>query len=382
MDKFASTLEDILDDASQRMRKGYNELEFTAGGLFLYGAAFCMLILPLIIWTLEHYTGKHNEKTKVSLPAASTKLPIPRPIKVKELRIYPIKSCRGMVVKSAKVLETGLELDRNWMFIDAKTMKFLTIRQISEMTLIDTKLTDDSQLEVSIRTKPDIKFSIATHPTLKWLNANTTLSECEIWGVKTDGWIYAEEMTKSFSEFLGKDVRFMYKGPTRRDLPPQARPEVLGRIGSTKFADFMPVLVANQRSIEELNARLKAVGENPITIEHFRPNIVVEGEEPWYEDVWKTIRVGGTKSGNITLDIPVRCARCQVPNVNPETGVKNPKQPWDTLMKYRRIDKGITFKPCFGMLSVPRGEGYIETGTDFEVLEVTEAHNYKNGTMK
>jgi hypothetical protein len=29
------------------------------------------------------------------------------------------------------------------------------------------------------------------------------------------------------------------------------------------------------------------------------------------------------------------------------------------------------------MLCVPRGEGYIETETDFEVLEVTEEHNYK-----
>jgi uncharacterized protein YcbX len=376
MDKFASTLEDVLDDASFRVRKWYDGLEFTAGGLAIYGVACCMLILPLIIFALEHYTGKLNKK-KARLPAASKRLPIPKPIKVKELRIYPIKSCRGMIVKNARVLETGLELDRNWMFVDAKTMKFLTIRQISEMTLIDTKLVDDDRLEVSVHTKPDIKFTIATHPTQEWLKANTTLRECEIWGVKTDGWVYSEEMTKGFSEFLGKDVRFMYKGPTRRDLPKQARPEVLGRIGSTKFADFMPVLVANQRSIEELNARLKAVGENPITIEHFRPNIIVEGEESWYEDVWKTIRVGGRKPGSVTFDIPVRCARCQVPNVNPETGVKNPKQPWDTLMKYRRIDEGISFKPCFGMLCVPRGQGMVETGTEFEVLEVTEEHNYK-----
>jgi len=275
------------------------------------------------------------------------------------------------------VLNTGLDLDRNWMFADAQKMKMMTIRQVSEMTLIDTKVTDDDKLVVSIRGKPDVKFTIDAHPTEEWLKANTTLTECEIWEKKTDGWMYSEEMTKPFSEFLGKEVRFLYKGPTRRNLPPQGRPEVLGRIGSTKFADFMPVQVSNQRSIEELNSRLKAVGEDEITIERFRPNIVVEGEEPWYEDVWKTIRVGGKKPGNITLDIPVRCARCQVPNVNPDTGVKNPKQPWDTLMKYRRIDQGINFKPCFGLLCVPRNEGFIEAGTEFEVLEVTEEHNWK-----
>ncbi|KIV99529.1 uncharacterized protein PV09_08831 [Verruconis gallopava] len=376
MDKFASTLEDVLDDISFRMRDWYARQEFTGKGLLICGTAFCMLILPLALFELKRNARASNSK-KPRLPATSKRLPIPKPIKVKEIRVYPIKSCRGMIVPSVKVLETGLELDRNWMFVDAKTMNFLTIRQISEMTLIDTKLTSDGQLEVSVRTRPDIKFTIATHPTRAWLEANTKLSECEIWGTKTDGWVYPEAMTAGFSEFLGKDVRFVFKGPTRRDLPKQARPEVLGRVGSIKFADFMPVQVANQRSIEELNSRLRAIGEKEITIEHFRPNIVVEGEEPWYEDVWKTIRVGGTKAGNVTMDIPVRCARCQVPNVSPDTGIKNPKQPWDTLMKYRRIDKGINFKPCFGMLCVPRGEGFIEAGTDFEVLEVTEEHNYK-----
>lgn len=378
MSNLASKLEDILDDASQQLRTWYNGLEHHSGGLAIYGIAFAMLLLPLALFGADYIKReKLNKKTGGRLPAASQTLPIPKAIKVKELRIYPIKSCRGFVVKSAKVLSTGLELDRNWMFVDAKSMKFLTIRQISEMTLIDTKLTENKKLEVSVRGKEGVKFAIDAFPSQEWLKANTILSECEIWGAKTDGWVYAESLTKPFAEFLGKDVRFVYKGPTRRDLPPQARPEVLGRIGSTKFADFMPVQVSNQRSIEELNKRLKAAGEAEITIERFRPNIVVEGEEPWYEDVWKTIRVGGSKSGNITLDIPVRCARCQVPNVDPDTGVKNPKQPWDTLMKYRRIDEGITFKPCFGMLCVPRNEGYIEAGTDFEVLEVTEEHNWK-----
>jgi uncharacterized protein YcbX len=377
MSNLATKLEDTLDEASQQLRTWYNGLELHSGGLAIYGLAFAMLILPLALFGVDYLKREHFNKKSGRLPAASKTLPIPKAIKVKELRIYPIKSCRGFVVKSAKVLNTGLELDRNWMFVDAKSMKFLTIRQISEMTLINTKLTDDKKLEVSVRGKTGVRFAIDAFPTEEWLKANTTLSECEIWGTKTDGWVYAESMTKPFAEFLGKDVRFVYKGPTRRDLPKQARPEILGRIGGTKFADFMPVQVSNQRSIEELNRRLKAVGEEEITIERFRPNIVVEGEEPWYEDVWKTIRVGGSKSGNITLDIPVRCARCQVPNVDPDTGVKNPKQPWDTLMKYRRIDEGINFKPCFGMLCVPRNEGYIEAGTDFEVLEVTEEHNWK-----
>lgn len=32
------------------------------------------------------------------------------------------------------------------------------------------------------------------------------------------------------------------------------------------------------------------------------------------------------------------------------------------MPRYRRIDKGINFKPCFGMLGVPRG--YEDTAKD------------------
>lgn len=48
-------------------------------------------------------------------------------------------------------------------------------------------------------------------------------------------------------------------------------------------------------------------------------------------------------------------------------------------MKYRRIDEGIKFKPCFGMLSVPRNEGEVEVGMRFEVLETTQNHKYVKG---
>lgn len=39
---------------------------------------------------------------------------LPQPSEIVSLRIYPIKSCRGIVVSDAKLLRSGLELDRNW----------------------------------------------------------------------------------------------------------------------------------------------------------------------------------------------------------------------------------------------------------------------------
>lgn len=373
-------LNHVMEDIFTQFQHLYSKMEFTAGGVFLYLFAFLMLLLPLIIFGIEALTGK------VAPTTSSSQIPKPPPTTIKEIHIYPIKSCRGITVNKAKLLKTGLDLDRNWMFAEASTLKFLTIRQISDMTLINTKITADDQLEISISTKPNVRISIPAHPSKGWLAQNTELnSDCVIWGQKVDGYLYSTDLTAPLSEFFGKEVRLVYKGPTPRALKGNADPKVLGRVESTKFADLMPVQVSNQKSIEELNYRLKTAGEKPISIERFRPNIVVEGDEPWYEDVWKTVRLissGSTTekdAGGITMDIAARCARCQVPNVDPDTAVKHKKQPWNMLMSYRRIDEGIRFKPCFGMLCVPREEGEIRVGDTFEITEVTGDHRYLPG---
>ena len=55
-------------------------------------------------------------------------------------------------------------------------------------------------------------------------------------------------------------------------------------------------------------------------------------------------------------------------------------------MSYRRVDKGMKWKPCFGMLGVPRDTGRVKVGDRLEVLEamgegkwVGEEHMYKAG---
>jgi len=42
---------------------------------------------------------------------------------VTELRVYPIKSCRGISIKKSYLTKRGLDLDRMWMFVDAETLK-------------------------------------------------------------------------------------------------------------------------------------------------------------------------------------------------------------------------------------------------------------------
>jgi uncharacterized protein YcbX len=278
-------------------------VEFTAGGLILYGVAFCMLLIPLAIFGIEYFLDWH-------------KLALPAPTQITQLRIYPIKSCRGIVVKQAKLLKTGLDLDRTWMFVDAEKLEFLTIRQIARMTLIDTAITDDDCLEVSFKDDPAAYFKIPAHPTREWLEKNTELkSGVTIWNVSTDAWVYSEKLTTPFEKLFRKPVRFVYKGPTPRILQGSGAPEVIGREETTNFPDQSPVLIANEKSMHDLNRRLLKNGSPEITIERFRPNIIVKGDRPWYEDVWKTARIIGGKGKietDITMDITHRCGRCRV----------------------------------------------------------------------
>ena len=55
-------------------------------------------------------------------------------------------------------------------------------------------------------------------------------------------------------------------------------------------------------------------------------------------------------------------------------------------MSYRRVDKGMKWKPCFGMLGCPRDTGVVRLGDRLEVLEamgegawVGKEHNYTAG---
>lgn len=322
--------------------------------------------------------------------------PIPPPTEVVSLRIYPVKSCRGLEINSTTLRKSGLLLDRNWMIVGKEDRKFLTIRSDPSMTLIDTKFTTTEKaelmLEISIH-NTDARVTIPAFPTQKWLEANTTLSQVEIWEQNTDAWEYGPEINKIFTDFFHKNVALVYKGPTPRMVAVNGKKELYGSETPHHFADVMSLQVASEASIQDLNRRLEEKKDSiiPLTVERFRPNIIVRGREdhPWEEDTWKRIRITTILPEEeaiykIDLDVVARCARCQVPNVNPDTAEKHPNEPWDELMKYRRVDKGgvAKWKPCFGMLCIPKNEGKIKVGAKLEVLETTSKHLYNTAKFE
>ncbi|KAF1812224.1 putative Fe-S protein [Eremomyces bilateralis CBS 781.70] len=360
------------------------EFEITVGGLFTTLFAFLFTTVPLLIYFFETRTPQ--------TPAPNTEIPLPPPTKITGLYTYPIKSCRGIRLEKSKMLKTGLELDRQWMFVDAATKKFLTIREMAKMTLI-TPVYDakSDELVVTVRPSkvlpnpPDVTIRIAAHPSEKWLKQNTELVPTIIWKTTTDGWAYPASMTAPLTELFGREVLLVRKGPEKRVLRGNGNPEIIGREEYIAYPDIMPVMVTSEASLKDLNARLEEEGEDlTLVMERFRPNIIVEGGDAWSEDIWSEVRITGAEKSESkdTLDMQVisRCLRCRVPNVDPDTAEEHPKQPWDLMMEFRRIDHGFTFKPAFGMHCIPRKEPTeISVGMTFNVTAVTTQHRYISG---
>ena len=124
------------------------------------------------------------------------------------------------------------------------------------------------------------------------------------------------------------------------------------------FADAVPLLLATDASLVDLNRRLA----RPLPMSRFRPNVTVDGDEPWEEDRWKIVRMG-----NVEFEITHRCARCVVTTIDQDTGEKSGEgEPLKTLATFRRDSDGV----YFGQNLVPRSVGTIAVGDEVEVLRM------------
>jgi len=124
------------------------------------------------------------------------------------------------------------------------------------------------------------------------------------------------------------DVSLVYMPDSeRRDVnPARARP---GDIVS--FADGYPMLLISEASLSDLNARL----EQPIEMRRFRPNLVISECEPYAEDAFTAVQIGGLGFRGVK-----RCDRCVVTTIDPDTAERG-KEPLRTLSTTPERQQGL-----------------------------------------
>jgi len=244
------------------------------------------------------------------------------------LAVYPVKGCRGLDLSRAQVTPTGLSSegirDREWMVVDPGG-RFVTQRESPELAQVRT-MARAGRLEILVPGHPPVA------PV-----AGAQVRDVEVWGSSVRGHDAGDPCAHALSKHLGRDVRVV-----RFDdrLPRPCNPDYVGTSGATTlFSDGYPVLVIGRASLDDLNARLSALGLPAMPMNRFRPNLVIEGLEAYDEDHLDTIVAGA-----VTLKLVKPCTRCEVTTTDQDTARRN-LEPLRTLATYRRDDRlaGVTF---------------------------------------
>ena len=238
---------------------------------------------------------------------------------VSRLFIYPVKSLGGIEVGQYDVDALGPRLDRRWMVIDGRG-DFQTQRWRPRMALISTQLTPDGSVRLAADGMPDITVPQgggARREVLVWKDGCTA----EACGAEADQWL---------SAFLGEPCRIVFFPETSVRPIRRRAAEALGRVG---FADAYPFLLLSEGSLADLSTRLPV----PLPVNRFRPNIVVQGVEPYAEDGWDACTVGGMR-----LVVAKQCVRCVLTTIDQATAEAG-VEPLRTLATYRRTADGVVF---------------------------------------
>ncbi|MFN7153940.1 MAG: MOSC domain-containing protein [Acidovorax sp.] len=258
---------------------------------------------------------------------------------IARLFVYPVKSCAGIEVQQALLTETGLDLDRAWMVVDAQGA-FLTQRALPRMALIRPQLkTDEMVLQA-----PGM---LALHVAIDAVESPATVT---VWRDTVPAWDMGAVAAQWFTDFLGQPCRLVRFDPEHKRLSSMAWTG--GVEAPNQFADGFPILLASEASLEELNTRLATAGHAAVGMDRFRPNVVLAGLDAHDEDRVDLVRVDGGAEGQMHLQPVKPCARCPIPNIDPATAQTDPLV-GDTLRTYRR-DKRLDGAVTFGMNAIVR----------------------------
>ena len=268
---------------------------------------------------------------------------------VHSLATYPVKSCGAVRHESVGVGAFGFDWDRRWMVVDADG-KFVTQRSHPRLALVRARV-EGTGLFLDAPGAASLEVDL--------YKSRGPVGAATVWKDTVPAWDEGEAAAEWFSRWLGTTVRLArFPDDAVRPVNPVYSPEP----ARTAFSDGYPVLLATTASLDELNRRLAVRGAMPVTLDRFRPNVVVSGGglEPFAEDGWKRIRIGA-----VEFDVVKPCTRCVMTTTDQTTAaIPEPGEPLATLATFRRWEGQVIFAQNL----VHRGTGRIRVGDPVTIL--------------
>jgi len=259
------------------------------------------------------------------------------------INIYPLKSAKAVTLKHSQVQSQGLQYDRRWMLVDEHG-QFISARKHPKLLQVYAEASVKG-LHIRLPGKALVHIPLPTH---------TPTATVTLWGQQCHVLPAGTHYDRLFSDYLQHPCRVVTASPRhpRRIDPTYAQPT-----DQVSFADGFPLLLISENSLADLNHRL----DTPVSMSHFRPNLVVTASQAFEEDQWRSIRIN-----HVRFSLVKPCSRCIITTLDPESGQSQPQgEPLRTLKQYRQKDHQV----FFGQNVIAHNPGKICVNDPIEILE-------------
>lgn len=266
-------------------------------------------------------------------------------IQVSQLFHFPVKSFKGTGLHQMTLDAFGPQWDRRFMLVDPNG-RFVTQRQCPLMGQISACVMNE-YLTLTFGNEKKVL-------NLAGIDQFQQFKFVKVWDDEVNARLIEGDISTWLSDILKREVTLCFMdADTHRQVDLD-----FAQLGDrASFSDGFPLLIVSQASIDFLS---KELGRE-LSVERFRPNIVVSGCEAFAEDTWEKIVING-----IELDIVKPCSRCVIPTLDLNTSEKQPDV-MQVMLKHRKQGK----KVMMGQNALHRGLGILEVGCEVEVVAAT-----------
>lgn len=243
---------------------------------------------------------------------------------ITEIYIYPVKSLAGIPLTTSELDVRGLQYDRKWMVVDSAG-RFFSQREHPKMALIGTAI-DGNSLVLFNRLRPDDFVCVP----LELQGFQVEKTNVQVWSSRLKAFWQGGTVDAWLSNHLGHNVRLV-------QLPDTAKRVVDRRYAPSghyvRFADAFPFLLVGTASLQDLNEKMQV----PVGYDRFRPNLVVQSEQPFEEDNWSEMLIGGH-----SFTATKSCARCVMVTID-QWSLQKDSEPLKLLSQFRKRGNKVLF---------------------------------------
>ncbi len=268
-------------------------------------------------------------------------------VEVVGLYCYPIKSCGQVILEASELNALGLAHDRQWMLVDEQG-QFLSQRAHPKMALIAVDLDfTHGYLTVSADDMEPLTITV---------NDVSGQTEVTVWKDSLIADVAQKHINDWFSQYLNMPTRLVRFGDaSQRLIEAEFNPDNK----QVAFADGYPLLVTHVATLTQLNQQIAAQNHEAVTMQRFRPNIVVKSSLPAQDEfLWAAL-----ENQNFNIELAKPCGRCVMTNLDPKTAKKTGNNVLRTLAEKHRLNN----KATFGINGWSQNSGTIRCGDRLEV---------------